>query len=84
MISHIQANEYPDSLPSSGGEEEISSSGEEEEEQDRDADEEEDDEEDDKEVASQSQAKKVIKAKGADVNPFAILGEVECCVLDAF
>ncbi|KAM5145366.1 guanine nucleotide-binding protein-like 1 [Mantella aurantiaca] len=80
MVSHIQARGHADSQSSSGGEEEeeISSSGEEEEEQDRDADEEEDEEEEGKEDVSQPHAKKGVKAKGADVNPYALLGEDEC------
>lgn len=80
IISHIQARGHPDSRSSSGGEEEeeISSSGEEEEECDRDADEEEDAEEEDEEDTSQSQAKKSVKAKSTNVNPYALLGEDEC------
>ncbi|XP_073455014.1 guanine nucleotide-binding protein-like 1 [Aquarana catesbeiana] len=79
MISLMQARGRPDSRSSSGGEEEeeISSSGEEEEERDRDADEEEDAEEEEGD-ASQSHAKKSVKAKSADVNPYALLGEDEC------
>ncbi|MEE6522902.1 hypothetical protein FKM82_021549, partial [Ascaphus truei] len=60
-------------------EEEISSSGEEEEERDRDADEEEEGEEEGaRKPSTQPQAKRGVKNKMADINPYALLGEDEC------
>ncbi|KAM8954293.1 guanine nucleotide-binding protein-like 1 [Pelodytes ibericus] len=78
MLAHTQAQGRTNSESSSGEEDEeeedISSSGEETEERDRDADEEEDEED----PPQTSHAKRGIKSKMADPNPFALLGEDEC------